>query len=186
MTLRVERARPWSYEDYRRLPDDGQRHEIIDGELYVSPAPATLHQLLSRRLQFFFYQLELEGKGFIYNAPVDLVMPGCTPVQPDLVYLTRAQRSLILSGKIEGIPQLLVEILSPGSRSYDRVRKLQRYASNGVPYYLLVDPEESTLEVLAYQEGHYLLEASLGIEDTWTFEGKTLVLKELFAPLPEE
>lgn len=168
------------------MPDDGQRYEVIDGVLFQSPSPATHHQLLSRRLLFFFYQFELEGRGFIYNAPVDLVMPGATPVQPDLVFLQRDQRRLILPGRIEGVPTVVVEILSPGNRSHDRVRKFNLYARNGVPYYLMVDPDESTLEILRHQDGQYVLEASLSPEDSWTFQDKTLPLSPFFAPLPDD
>jgi Uma2 family endonuclease len=72
----------WTYEDYLRLPEDGKRYEIIDGVLYVSAAPLTKHQLISRRLQFFFYQFELEGAGFVYNAPVDLLMRAAPRFSP--------------------------------------------------------------------------------------------------------
>ncbi|MEW6280588.1 MAG: Uma2 family endonuclease, partial [Candidatus Eremiobacterota bacterium] len=83
----------WTYEDYCRLPDDGKSYEVIDGKLLVSPAPRSFHQVVSRRIQFVLYQaLELTGKGFVFNAPIHLLMQGCSPVQPDLVYLERAQR----------------------------------------------------------------------------------------------
>lgn len=183
MTIRLDRDREWTYDDYLATPNDGQCYEIIDGVLYVTPAPLTLHQLLSRRLQFFLYQLELKGQGYVYNAPVDLLMPGCTPVQPDLVFLTREQKELIREHAIVGVPHLLVEILSPSTRSLDRVKKLNRYAKCGVPFYALLDPEASTLEVLALQGATYTVEHSLGDEDSWTFMGQTLELAGLFAPL---
>ena len=183
MTVRLARDREWTYDDYLATPDDGQRYEIIDGVLYVSAAPLTVHQLLSRRLQFFLYQFELEGKGYVYDAPVDVLMPGCTPVQPDLVFLTSDQRVLIQERGIVGVPFLLVEILSPSNRSLDRVKKLNRYAKNGVPFYLIVDPDGSTLEVLALQGQTYTIERSLGEDDSWEFMGQTLNLAALFAPL---
>jgi len=185
MTLQLDRGKVWTYQDYLELPEDGRRYEIIDGVLYVSPSPRQVHQLLSRRLQFFFYQFELEGRGFVYNAPMDLLMPGCTPVQPDLIFLTREQRPLILDKYIEGVPELLVEILSPSTRSLDRVKKLNRYAKNGVQFYLIVDPEASTLEVFVHQAGRFVLDASLGQEDSWTYQDKTLDLAALFASLPD-
>jgi Uma2 family endonuclease len=184
MTLRLDREKTWTYEDYLALPNDGQRYEIIDGVLYVTPAPLTIHQTLSKRLQHFFYALELEGKGYAFYAPIDVVMPGCSPVQPDLVFLTPEQRSLIQEKNIAGVPHLLVEILSPSSRSLDRVQKLNRYARNGVSHYLIVDPEASSLEVFVLDRGAYRLEHSLsGDEDAWEFMGNRLVLAALFAPL---
>ena len=112
-------------------------------------------------------------------------MPGCTPVQPDLIFLTREQRPLIQENYIQGTPELLVEILSPSTRSLDRVKKLNRYAQNGVNFYLIVDPEAATLEVFVHQAGRFVLEASLSQEDSWTYQDKTLDLAALFAPLPD-
>lgn len=181
MTLRLDREKEWTYEDYLSTPDDGQRYEIIDGVLYVTPAPRSIHQMLSKRLQFFFYQLELEGQGYVYNAPIDVLMPGCTPVQPDLVFLLREQRTMIQDHGIVGVPHLVVEILSPTSRSLDRVQKLNRYAKNGVPLYLILDPDALSLEVFALDVGVYRLEHSLGEDDSWEFMGCQLALSQLFA-----
>ena len=182
MTLQLDSERVWTYEDYQALPDDGRRYEIIDGVLYMSPSPRTIHQLVSRRLQFFFYQFELEGRGFIYDAPVDLLMPGCTPVQPDLIFLQREQEALVTEKCIQGIPHLVVEILS-SNRSYDRVKKLNKYAKNGIPFYIIVDPEDPAFEVYRLDGQTYRLEHSLTLGDTWQWEEKTLDLTALFAPL---
>jgi Uma2 family endonuclease len=182
MEMLIDRHKVWTYQDSLQLPADGQRYEIIDGVLYVSPSPASRHQLLSMRLQFFFYQFQLTGNGYIFDAPMDLLMPGCTPVQPDLIFLQRNQGSMIKKNTIEGVPHLLAEILSPGTRSLDRVKKLNRYAQNGVPFYLLVDPEIDSFEVLTLNNGRYNLE-SLSNEDSWEFQGQTLDLAQYFAPL---
>lgn len=173
----------WTYADVQRLPEDGKRYEVIDGVLYVSPAPRTIHQLLSRRLQFFFYQFELEEAGYIYNAPTDLRMDGCDPVEPDLIFLTADQCDQIQDKWIDGPPYLLVEILSPKSGSRDRVKKLRKYAQNKVPFYLIVDPKASTFEVLELDGETYRLTHALEPGESWTFRGKTLDLTQLFAPL---
>ena len=184
MAIQLDSNRVWTYDDYLQLPNDGHRYEIIEGVLHVSPSPFHKHQLMSRRMKFFFYQFELEGSGFIYNAPMDLLMPGCTPVQPDLIFLRRDQRHLIKEKFIEGVPYLLVEILS-SDRAYDRVKKMNIYAKNGVPYYLIVDPEDPSLEVFRLDGALYRVEHSLSVGDSWTWEGKTLDLSALFAPLPD-
>lgn len=188
MTLSIQKdqGRVWTYQDYLQLPDDGRRYEIIDGVLYVSPSPLSVHQLLSKRLQFFLYQFELNGDGFVYNAPLDVHMPGCTPVQPDLVFLSREQRGLIQDKGIFGAPHLVAEILSPTTRSLDRVKKLNKYAAAGVAHYLMIDPEASTFEWLELDGGGYRLTQSLGEEDSWTFRGRTLHLGQYFAELPSE
>lgn len=173
----------WTYEDVQRLPEDGRRHEVIDGVLYVSPSPRQIHQLLSRRLQFFLYQFELEGEGWVYNAPMDLRMGGCDPVQPDLMFLTAEQYDQIQDRWIEGPPHLVVEILSPDSAPLDRVKKLRKYAENGVAHYLMVDDEDMIVEVLELDGTSYRLTHSLVSGDSWTFRGKTLEMSSLFAPL---
>lgn len=68
MTLSLDKD--WSYQDYLELPDDGNRYEVLKSRLHVTPVPSSYHQILSRRLQHMFFQLELEGKGQIFNAPI--------------------------------------------------------------------------------------------------------------------
>ena len=182
-SMTLSQPRRWTYEDYLALPEDGRRYEVIDGELLMSPSPRTVHQIVSRRLQFFLYQLEQRGLGAVFNAPMDLLMPGCSPVQPDLIFLLPEQFGMVKTNFIEGIPQMLVEVLSPSNASHDRVRKLNRYAASGVAEYVMVDPEERTLEHLRLDRGAYRLEAALAEEDRWSYGGFTLDLKDLFAPL---
>lgn len=185
IALREDDERIWTYEDYLSLPEDGNRYEIIDGILYVSPSPLTIHQLLSKRLQFFFYPFELEGQAYVYNAPLDVHMPGCTPVQPDIILLLQEQRNLIRRKGIFGAPHLLAEILSPGTARLDRVKKLNKYAAAGVAHYLLVDPQETVFEWLELEGSGYRLAQSLGVGDSWTFRGRTLDLNEFFQ-IPED
>lgn len=179
----------WTYEEYRRLPDDGNRYEIIDGRLYVTPSPSMPHQTVSRRLQFLFYALEQGGKGYIIDAPADLLMPGADPVQPDLMYLTVDQKEQIRKAAVFGPPTLVVEILSPSTARTDRTVKLRKYAQCGVPHYWLVDVESRVLEALRLGvDGHYVLVASLGPGDRCepeAFPGVVVDMDALFADLPE-
>ena len=183
MTISVEQ---WSYAKYRELPDDGNRYEVLEGRLYVTPAPSTYHQLVSRRIQFLFYELERSGQGQIYDAPVDLLIPGADPAQPDLVYLTPEQEALITRRGIEGVPELVVEILSPSTATRDRVHKLHIYRKAGVRRYLLVDIEARTIEILLLKGQDYMVEASLGPESSFAFEdyGVVLDLEEIFRGIP--
>lgn len=184
MTISVEQ---WTYEKYRELPDDGNRYEVLEGRLYVTPAPSTYHQLVSRRIQFLFYELERSGQGQIYDAPVDLLIPGADPAQPDLIYLTAEQESIATRRGIEGVPELVVEILSPSTAKRDRVDKLHLYRKAGVRRYLLVDIEARTIEVLLLKGQSYLVEASLGPESRFEFEdyGVSLEVAEIFRGIPE-
>ena len=177
----------WTYERYLQLPDDGKRYEVINGRLYVSPSPNAVHQTLSRRLQFLFYQLELKGEGYIYNAPMDLKMENATPVQPDLMWFTSAQKAQIRKKFLLGPPNLIVEIQSPSTASRDRVIKLRNYAVNGVLHYWLLDPESQTLEMLRLDGETYRVAVALGPDDRYEaadFPGVVVDMAQLFEDLP--
>ena len=133
-------TRKLDYGDYVRLPDDGKRYEILDGELYVTPAPSPLHQRVSKRLQRkledYFEAREL---GEVFNAPIDMILGRHDVAQPDILVVTNPGQ---ISGRgIEGAPLLVVEVLSPSTRSHDRGVKMRRYAALAIPYYWIVDPE---------------------------------------------
>lgn len=186
MTVSLEEDKFWTYEDYLKLPDDGNRYEIIGGRIYVSPPPRTFHQTVSRRLQFLFYQLELEKKGYIFDAPVGLMIPGGTPVEPDLIFLRSDQKELVEEMYIKGPPQLIVEILSPSTASRDRTLKLNLYAQARVPHYWIVDPDACTLEVFHLRENRYEVVAALNKEAVYKATeagGLEVNLPDLFAPL---
>ena len=140
-------GRKLDYDDYVSAPDDGQRREIIRGELYVTPAPGTLHQRvlvrLWQQLAGFYHE---RGRGEVFVAPVDLILTPHDILQPDLVVV--ASTSDITARGIEGAPLLIVEILSSSSRKKDRGVKLERYAQLRVQHYWIVDPEARRIECL--------------------------------------
>ena len=127
------------YDDYLRLPDDGKRYEILDGELYVTPAPSPLHQRVSKRLQRKLEDyFEARGLGEVFNAPIDMILGRHDVAQPDILVVTDPGQ---ISGRgIEGAPLLVVEVLSPSTRRHDREVKMRRYAALGIPHYWIVDP----------------------------------------------
>jgi Uma2 family endonuclease len=144
------------YEHYVCFPDDGYRHEIIDGVHYMNPAPSTYHQTVSRRLQYQLYSaIELKKLGCVFYAPVDVHLAEYDIVQPDLVVVLESNR-IITPSKVKGTPDLLVEILSPSTRENDVVLKRKRYEAAGVPEYWIVDPFEQTLEQLILTSGSYV------------------------------
>ncbi len=146
------------YSDYVHIPPDRNRYEILDGELYVTPAPSPLHQRVSRRLQ---RQLEdyfhTRGLGEVFNAPIDVILTHHDVVQPDLVLVTDARQ--VSARGIEGAPALLVEVLSPSTREYDQTTKAHRYAGLGVRHYWVVDPEGRRIECYRTEGGRYALVA---------------------------
>jgi len=152
--------RPFTWADLLAMPDEdtGQRHEILGGELIVSPAPALPHQVLSieitRRLLNVVFERRL---GQILTAPVGLKASEYDAVEPDLVFI-RAARWQTMDQDAPALtdpPDLVVEIVSPGSRRHDRVQKLAFYARFGVPEYWLVDPVARTWETLVLDGGVY-------------------------------
>lgn len=185
----VRSDKVWTYADYCKLPDDGKRYEVIDGVLYVSPSPRTIHQALSKNLQFLLYELERAGHGWVFNAPMDVLMTGATPVQPDLIFVTPEQRHILKPENIQGAPYLLVEILLPRSARYDRVTKLNKYAQCEVPHYWLLDPRARTLEIFRLQRDTYQMLAALEPGGHFVhpdFHGLRLDVSELFANIPDE
>ena len=156
MTANLSTRHKLGYAEYAAIPDDGRRHEIIDGEHYVNPAPDLGHQGVSKRLQYQLYtKFELAGLGTLYNAPCDVQLSDHDIVQPDLLIVLRARTSILTHAKVLGVPDLLVEILSPSSIGYDRKTKKQLYERYGVPEYWIVDPWEHALEQFVLRQGKY-------------------------------
>lgn len=153
----TSRARtPLTYAEYALLPDDGRRHEVIQGDHYVNPAPSLYHQDVSRRIQFQLYrQIEEPERGLVYNAPVDLQLSDTDIVQPDLVVVLKSRRHILTPQKIKGTPDLVLEILSPSNPSHDTVLKRALYERSGVPEYWVVDPTEHQVERLVLADGRY-------------------------------
>jgi Uma2 family endonuclease len=148
----------WTYQDYLDLPDDGNRYEIIWGDLYMmAPAPVTRHQRVLRNLEYAMWSyVQEQNLGEVLFAPCDLVIePGATPVQPDILFVSKDRLHLITEENIEGVPDLLVEILSPGNPRHDRVTKFNLYEQSGVPEYWIVDPEAHTIEVFGLSQKKY-------------------------------
>ncbi len=146
----------WTYADYARLPDDGQRYEVLDGVLYMTPAPGTEHQGVSARLvTFLMLHVELQGQGRVFAAPTDVELAPGFVVQPDVLVISAARLHLITPSRISGPPDLVVEVTSPGTAGYDRREKQDAYARAGAPEYWIVDPHAQTVEVLVLEEGSY-------------------------------
>ncbi len=146
----------WTYEDYAALPDDGNRYEIIDGVLYLMPSPAERHQAASVNFTFELVSyLRQTGLGRLFHAPFDVELP-LTPtvtVQPDIVVVLHANQGIITRSRIRGVPDLVIEILSPGTMGYDRRVKQDAYARAGVPEVWFADPANTTVELLALEDG---------------------------------
>jgi Uma2 family endonuclease len=150
-----------TYEDYVLLPNDGNRYEILEGELTVTPAPGTKHQTASGNLFVLLaHYIKERDLGKLFHAPIDLILESTSVLQPDLLFVSKAQR-IITEKAIEGVPDLVIEILSPGTSRTDRVTKAQVYARYGVPAYWIVDPEQEAIEIYLLETDGYRLAATL-------------------------
>ncbi len=126
-----------TYQDFLSFPDDGQRHELIDGEHYVTPSPATKHQRISRELLVALdLYLHQSGLGEVFYAPFDVVLSNYDVVEPDLLVVLDHQRDIVTEQHVRGAPAIVVEILSPGTRRRDQTIKRDLYARVGVREYL--------------------------------------------------
>ena len=140
-----------TYEDFLELPEDGKRHEIIDGVHYVTASPVTRHQLIVGNLHFAIKAyLREHDLGEVFLSPLDVLFSDFDIVEPDLIYLSRARWSVLTEANLQGAPDLVVEILSPGTRGRDLGIKRKLYERCGVREYWIVDPEGETIEVLRH------------------------------------
>ena len=157
----LHRPPPLTYEDYRLLPDDGTRYELMEGELFVvSPAPLIRHQTALVNLLFALVAtLEKPGLARVLPAPTDLVLSPTTVLQPDLIVIGAARSSVITARAIEGIPDIVVEILSPGSLDRDMYIKKRLYQRFGVPEYWVVDLDAGSLVAHRLDQGTYGIRA---------------------------
>jgi Uma2 family endonuclease len=149
----------WTYEDWLRLPDDGFRYEVLNGELYMTPPPTVTHQTAIGNLYVALHNFVKEhGLGRVWAAPCGVRLPGQpVPVQPDIFFVSTARRDIVGEEYVEGAPDLVVEVLSPSNWLYDRREKFQAYLAAGVPEYWIVDYRAHTVEVFVREEGVYAL-----------------------------
>jgi len=176
----------FTYDDFCLFPDDGKRHELIDGEHCMSPSPVTKHQRVSSNLHLLLGLFVKEKKlGTLLAAPMDVVLSDLDVVEPDLLYISRARAEIITKKNIQGAPDLIIEILSESSRKTDEIIKRKIYERHGVAWYWIVDPELETVKIYQWQAGRYLRVADLSHEadDALTsalFPGLSAPLEEIF------
>lgn len=155
-----------TYADYLTWSDDGRRYELYEGELQMVPSPSVRHQRLCRNLELLLgVFVSRHQRGEVLHAPLDVVFSEDIFVQPDILFVSQERGHIIGSQHIAGAPDLVVEVLSPGTEPRDRTYKLQLYCRYGVREYWLVDPETETVEVLALSLDGAQLEGRYGADD---------------------
>ena len=145
-----------TYDDFVLFPDDGKRHELIDGEHYVTPSPVTKHQRIVVRLVTALGSfLENKPLGEIFAAPFDVILSRADVVQPDILYVSRDRSEIVTDPNVQGAPDLVVEVLSPGTRRRDLGIKRRLYERSGIREYWIVDPDRETVAVLRRRDGQF-------------------------------
>jgi Uma2 family endonuclease len=169
------------YGDYCAIPPDGNRYELIEGELHVTPAPSPRHQEVVGSL-FVALHDHFSPPAKVYVSPIDVILSPYEVFQPDIVVVDNPVQ--ISDRGIEGAPPLIVEVLSPTTGAYDRTTKSHRYAALGVAHYWIVDPATRMIECYRLEAGAYRLVASAREEQALThpdFPDLRLALSILWA-----
>ena len=155
--------RPLTVHDYRQLPEDaGKKTELIEGDLVMSPAPNRYHQdILFRLSGMFWAYLQANPIGKVYAAPFDVTLTDLNVYQPDLCYFSKSRYTSLTEQGADGAPDLVVEVLSPGSVKHDLGMKKEIYTRTGVEEFWSVDPVKRTITIFHLSESSTTPRATL-------------------------
>ena len=160
-------ATKMTYDQYCLLPDDGKQYEVIDGELFVTPAPTPKHQEIAGELYALLSAyVKANALGKVYIAPVDILLEEHTVVQPDILFIRQERLSIVGEKKVDAAPDLVVEVLSPSTFYKDLRKKMAAYSQFGVQEYWIVDPERESIEVHARGGKGLQLTRSFSLQET--------------------
>ena|SRR2546423_5396381 len=178
-------TRLYTVADVRAIPDDHNRYETIDGELFVTPAPSLLHQEILGRLYLIMGSyVKAHELGHLWFAPVDVVYGRMTLVEPDMLFVASRRREILTEREITAAPDLVIEVLSPGTMRTDRGRKRALYQQTGVREYWIVDAELNRVEI--WRPGAMEAEVRADFVN-WRpeplIEGLRIDLPDIFRPL---
>ncbi len=163
-----------NYDDLRLFPDDGKRHELIDGEHIMSPAPKTKHQnVVSNLLALLHTFVRAHKIGRVFAAPFDIVFSDYDVTEPDILFISREREKIITEDNVRGAPDLIVEILSPSTADIDRKVKYALYEKYGVREYWIIAPDAEIVQIFALRTGAFEL---LG-----NFSGKQEIRSEVLS-----
>src|SRR3972149_3018508 len=172
-----------TYEDYLALPDE-KRYELIEGDLYMVPAPDFYHQIISRNIEFLLWDfVKNNDLGIVVDAPVDVLLSPEDVLQPDILFISNERRHIITEKNVAGAPDLVIEILPPYTQERDKLVKRIIYACYGVKEYWIVDPLTKSIEVMTLSREGVKLYGIFLKEDALTsplIDGLSIPLHEVF------
>lgn len=151
-------SRRWTFAEMEaELPETNLPTELWDGELIMSPSPSFFHQeIVSRFYDALKAWVGPRKLGKVAFAPADMVLAPRRAVQPDVLFVTK-ERCDIIGTRVNGPADLVAEVVSPESRSRDRIEKRDLYEQHGIREFWLLDPEAETVEVFVLTAGEYRL-----------------------------
>jgi len=158
----AEKVRFSRYEDFRRWTETQPGYWIlVHGEAMPSPSPSRIHQEISARLEMLLFEVvRRTGRGWVYDAPLDVKLREDTVYQPDLLVVLREHADRLRPTHIEGAPDLIIEVLSPTTAHLDLWEKRYDYAQAGVQEYWVVDPGSRRVELYVREGEQFRLHAS--------------------------
>jgi len=173
----------YTYADYRQLPE-GAPYQLIGGELVLTPAPSTYHQTVAFNLGLQLGNFVVNNRrGKVLFAPIDVYLGETETYQPDIIFIARERMKIIEPQRINGAPDLVVEILSPATAYYDLRKKFKVYERCGVKEYWIVDPEEKSVQVFVPKDGKFVLDQEAegtGEVSSHVLPGFTVRLESIF------
>lgn len=146
-TVKIDRTKEWTVDDYLLLGEMNTPCQLINGELIMSPSPTPYHQTILSNLNDLLKAEAKKTRGVVFFAPMDLHVDRKNVFQPDLIYISEEKKHIITHRAIEGVPDLVVEIISPSNIFSDRYTKKKVYQKIGIREYWIVDPANRTLEI---------------------------------------
>lgn len=154
-----------TYKDFAELPDDGKHYELIEGELILNPSPVTRHQQIvlriAVRLDTYFIE---HGGGEVFIAPLDIVLADDVVLEPDLMVVRGDRKSIVGEKNIQGAPNIVVEVLSDGTRRKDEILKRKLYERYGVDEYWIVDPVIDVVKVYRHDGASFVRAVEISAE----------------------
>src|SRR5699024_3456521 len=173
-----------TYDDYRNLPDDGKRYEIIEGRLLMTPAPHTIHQrILGKLYKSISNYTEEQNIGEIFIAPVDVILSMTNVVQPDLMFIAKERSHIITEKNVVAAPDLVAEITSESTKVRDQTTKKALYEKYGVKEYWIIYPDDEKVEQFILQDEKLVLQKTVGKSDLLkpkVISGLSIALEEVF------
>ncbi len=174
----------FTVKDYMSVPGD-KRYQLLDGEMILALSPTNRHQTIAVQLVVELNEfIRRRNLGRLWFAPLDVVLSDHDVAQPDILFVSNERSSIITDANIQGAPDLVVEILSPGTAGHDRGYKQALYGRHGVLEYWLVDPDAETVEVLTLGDQGLALTATYRrgqVLASTLLEGMSLELDQVFS-----